>query len=322
MVDPAYLKVLGKIYEALKGSNINWAVTGSLSFALQGVPVEIHDIDIQTDRVGAYEIEQRFSDSVVKKIRFSSADRIRSHFGALLIDRVRVEVMGDIQKLSEDGTWEDPVELDRHKTVVEVGGMELPVLSLEYEHDAYLRLGRHDKAALLRRWLDRKSAERMCSGGKGVKVRNASLEDVRAIYDILRESFQPYRRHYTDEAYRATVVPVAEITRRLTDDQTDLLVAVYSDKVVGTVSVSVQGPDTLYIQSMAVSPGHRGKGVGREILAAVTDIGRAKRCKRIALECYEPLAEARNLYERFGFRRTGRARAYHGITVFEMVMKT
>ena len=30
-----------------------WALTGSLSHALQGVDLAIHDIDIQTDRDGA-----------------------------------------------------------------------------------------------------------------------------------------------------------------------------------------------------------------------------------------------------------------------------
>jgi len=153
MIEPKYLEVLSKIYARLNNTNVNWAVTGSLDFALWGVPVEVHDIDIQTDMVGAYEMERLFSEFVVRKVTFSSADRIRSHFGALMVDGIKVEIMGDIQKRLEDGTWEEPVDLNRYKRVVKVKEMQVPVLSLEYEYQAYLRLGRIEKAEMLRKWL-------------------------------------------------------------------------------------------------------------------------------------------------------------------------
>ncbi|PNR87535.1 hypothetical protein X925_08860 [Petrotoga sp. 9T1HF07.CasAA.8.2] len=153
MIDPRYLEVLRKIYNRLNNTNVNWVVTGSLGFALQGMPVEPNDIDIQTDKQGAYEIERHFSDFVTKKVRFSSAERIRSHFGELMIDGIKVEIMGDIQKRLEDGNWESPVDLERHKRVIEVEGMQVAVLSLDYEYQAYLKLGRIEKAEMLSKWL-------------------------------------------------------------------------------------------------------------------------------------------------------------------------
>lgn len=128
-------------------------MTGSLGFALQGVPTKVHDIDIQTDRSGAYEIERRFTEFSTERVAFSSTEKIRSHFGALMIDGVRVEIMGDIQKRLEDGTWEDQIDLDQYKRAVLCEGMKVPVLSLEYEYQAYLRLGRMEKAEMLWRWL-------------------------------------------------------------------------------------------------------------------------------------------------------------------------
>lgn len=153
MIDTKYLNVLRKIYTRLNDSTINWVVTGSLGFALQGVPVEPNDIDIQTDERGAYAIEYRLSKFVTKRVTFSSTERIRSHFGELIIDGIKVEIMGDIQKQLEDGSWENPVDLERHKRVIEVEGMQVPVLSLEYEYQAYLKLGRIEKAEVLRKWL-------------------------------------------------------------------------------------------------------------------------------------------------------------------------
>jgi len=154
VVNTKYLDVLRKIYNRLRNKNINWVVTGSLGFALQGVPVEPNDIDIQTDKEGAYEIERIFSEFITKRVGFSSTERIRSHFGELVIDGIKVEIMGDIQKRLEDGSWEDPVDLKCYKRFVEVEEMQIPVLSLEYEYQAYLRLGRTEKAKMLRKWLD------------------------------------------------------------------------------------------------------------------------------------------------------------------------
>jgi len=147
--------VLRKLYNELAGSSVNWVVTGSLNFALQGLPIIPHDIDIQTDRRCAYEIERRFALYVTKKVMFSSAECIRSHFGALQIDGITVELMGDVQKRLEDGSWEDPVDLNRHKLFVAFEGMDVPVLSLKYEAQTYRKLGRIERAQMLQEALSR-----------------------------------------------------------------------------------------------------------------------------------------------------------------------
>ncbi|GAH37169.1 unnamed protein product [marine sediment metagenome] len=154
MLNPDYLKALRNINARLNNTSVNWAVTGSVGFALQGVPVEPNDIDIQTDKRGAYEIERHLSEFVTKRVKFSSTERIRSYFVELMIDGIKVEIMGDIQKRLEDGSWENPVDLEYHKRVVEVEGMKVSVLSLEYEYQAYMKLGRIDKAKMLRKWLN------------------------------------------------------------------------------------------------------------------------------------------------------------------------
>lgn len=154
-LNPTYLEVLRVLHARLSDSDVTWAITGSLGFALQGVPVQPNDIDVQTDEAGAYSIERLFAEFVVRKVVFSEAERIRSHFGALLIDGVRVEIMGDIEKRQEDRQWEPPVEVRRHTRLVEVEGMHVPVLSLEYEYRAYLTLGRVARAEMLKEWIHR-----------------------------------------------------------------------------------------------------------------------------------------------------------------------
>lgn len=61
-------KVIHFLQERLQGTDIVWALTGSASFALQGLPLMPHDIDVQTDDRGAYAIERLFSEYVARPV--------------------------------------------------------------------------------------------------------------------------------------------------------------------------------------------------------------------------------------------------------------
>lgn len=150
IIELNYLKALHTLYLRLKDQPITWVITGSLGMAFQGMDVEVHDIDVQTDRVGAYEIERCLSGHVVSKVCFTSSERIRSHFGVFKIDGIRIEVMGDIQKRLSDGCWEEPVDVQRYRRYVALEKMIVPVLSLDHEYEAYLKLGRYEKAEMIR----------------------------------------------------------------------------------------------------------------------------------------------------------------------------
>jgi GNAT superfamily N-acetyltransferase len=55
------------------------------------------------------------------------------------------------------------------------------------------------------------------------------------------------------------------------------------------------------IHDLAVLPAHRGRGVGRALLDAVTRAARARGCCKVTLEVLEHNARARYVYERAGF---------------------
>ena len=80
----------------------------------------------------------------------SCSERIRSHFGAADIDEVSVEIMCDIQKRTEGGAWDDAPDLNRIRGAVLFEKTSIPVPSLEYEFQAYLKLGRTDNAEVVR----------------------------------------------------------------------------------------------------------------------------------------------------------------------------
>ncbi len=150
---PLHRAALCILCDRLHDADFAWVITGSLGFALQGVPVEPHDIDVQTTTAGAYEIARRCADLVTHPVAFASARRMQSHFGALAISGLPVEIMGDIQKRLPDGSWGPPTDLPRHRRFVAFERERIPVLSLAYEAEAYRALGRAETADLLDRWL-------------------------------------------------------------------------------------------------------------------------------------------------------------------------
>jgi len=57
------------------------------------------------------------------------------------------------------------------------------------------------------------------------------------------------------------------------------------------------------IHDLAVLPGYRGQGVGRQLLAAVADHGRKLGCCKLTLETQEHNVRAQTLYKSVGFAR-------------------
>ena len=153
MISSQHVRALKNIHNRLRNTETLWAITGSFSVALQGMELEVDDIDLQTDASGAYEIEKVFAANIVRSVRFSRSDKIASHCGELNINGVKVEIMGALQKKFPDGTWESPVDVKRHRKFITFEGMTLPVLSLAYEEQAYRILGRTEKANQIKDWL-------------------------------------------------------------------------------------------------------------------------------------------------------------------------
>ena len=124
--------------------------------ALQGMDIEVHDIDIQTNQFGVYEIEGMFSEYVIQPVRYLVSERMRSHLGNLEINGVEIDIIGDVQKLLDDRVWEDPIKVDGYKHWVDFDNLRVPVLSLDYEYEAYLKMGRIEKAKKIKSWLETK----------------------------------------------------------------------------------------------------------------------------------------------------------------------
>jgi hypothetical protein len=149
VVPIAHRRALENLCDGLAGAGLPWAVTGSAALALQGIRVDCRDLDVVTSAAGAYDVERVFREHAVEPVGFATRDGIRGHVGRLRVGNVDVEVWGDIQNLSAEGTWSVPPRLDVHRVWVDCGAVRCPVLPLDYLRDAYEAMGRPEKLRLI-----------------------------------------------------------------------------------------------------------------------------------------------------------------------------
>lgn len=122
------------------------------------------------------------------------------------------------------------------------------------------------------------------------------LDDVR---EIEVPSFGPDA--WTRESFLSEMGQEGRRYRVLRDEAGSLL---------GYLGVSVHGTDA-ELQTVAVSPGHRGRGLGRHLLEVAVDVARQAGARRLDLEVREHDPVAVGLYEGSGFRRQGRRPGYY-----------
>ena len=134
------------ICESLPMNEINWAIAGRASLALQGVNINASEVNILAGRNGAYEIERRLREYAMKHVQFTEDIKSCSHFGMLVINGVPSEIIGEFRLKLNDGSWDAPLKVLENRYFIEHEGMRIPVTTLDYELKA-LRAARDEEAA-------------------------------------------------------------------------------------------------------------------------------------------------------------------------------
>lgn len=102
---------------------------------------------------------------------------------------------------------------------------------------------------------------------------------------------------------------LADDPMALTPPSGIFVVARQGERVVGCAGLRFEGADVPpgagEVKRMWVDPTIRGQGLGRRLLAHLTDLAREAGLRRLVLDTAEDLAEARALYLREGFVETG-----------------
>jgi ubiquinone/menaquinone biosynthesis C-methylase UbiE len=141
---PRWPAVLRHIAHRLEGAGVAYKVVGGAAAALNGVPLPVKDLDIETGAEGAYQFQDLFPGHVVEAVTLRTSEVYRSHLGRFHFDGVKVEVIGDLQR-REGGCWVPSAA--RTETTVDLDGVPVRVSWLEEETLAYVRRGRLERAA-------------------------------------------------------------------------------------------------------------------------------------------------------------------------------
>ena len=151
------MQALKLLCKSLETCDVRWVLAGSLSLALQGVNVEPHDIDLLTDRQGAFRINAMLKKYEKKKVDYSETEKVSSFLGVFEIQGVKVEVMGDYRE--RQGTkW---ISLSRRLArtkIIEVDGTRIPVSPLEDQLVSYRRSTRPKDIKKIRKISQRRNS--------------------------------------------------------------------------------------------------------------------------------------------------------------------
>ena len=136
---------------------------------------------------------------------------------------------------------------------------------------------------------------------EGVTFADLTAADIDAVVEIERRSFdRPWSRNL--------------FLRELESDISRTIVACEAEgrgAILGYVCRWLV-VDEVQILNLAVHPDHRRRGIGHALMAYVLDEARERMACTMTLEVREGNVAAIELYEGFGFKRTGVRRAYYG----------
>ncbi len=130
-----------------------------------------------------------------------------------------------------------------------------------------------------------------------VSVRAARLEDAAVIGDLVRVSYAKYVERLGREP-----APMLEDYAALIEAG-EVWVLVEGEEVLG-VLVMRAAEDQLFVDNVAVAPGHQGRGLGRELVAFAEARARRDGLAEVRLYTNEKMHENLTVYRKLGFEET------------------
>jgi hypothetical protein len=117
---------------------------------LQGVDLPVNDLDLQTDGKTIFRLEKQLAEFMKTPVHFWESEHTLSYHGQAEINGLQVEFLGDMRHRRPDGTWEPPLSIESVLVWIEWHHLQIPVLALDHEALAYEKMGRVQKAELIR----------------------------------------------------------------------------------------------------------------------------------------------------------------------------
>ena len=130
-------------------------------------------------------------------------------------------------------------------------------------------------------------------------IREAHVEDINQLLDIEHYCYDdPWPREAFEEEIGNGVAGIG-------------MVAEDDGIIVGFITGLTMAQE-LQVHNIAVHPDYQGRGIGRQLMEAVDDLGRAGDYQRISLEVRQDNDIACKLYMSLGFKAVGTRKDFYG----------
>ena len=107
-------------------------------------------------------------------------------------------------------------------------------------------------------------------------------------------------------------ISLRSFRRLLAQTSAVVLVAAVGNRIAGyAMALFRRNSSIARLYSIAVDPGHAGRGIGKALLAAAEDAARRRQCKIMRLEVRENNSKAIRLYGASGYLPAGRVTDYY-----------
>jgi len=141
-------RVVVRLSELLEETQ--YAIRGTASLVLQGLQMNVDDIDVLTDKKGALACSKLLKNYLVEKVSYKQSPKYRSYFGVFSIDGVKVEVYGEWQIMKANGEWSS-VYNGKDRKQITVGGQTIWVTTIDSELKMFVDMGRWNAYHKIRR---------------------------------------------------------------------------------------------------------------------------------------------------------------------------
>jgi len=152
---------------------------------------------------------------------------------------------------------------------------------------------------------------------KDFTIRLATIKDAKAVHEVLLAAFEEYRSFYSPEGFADTVLSEEKAKDRIKEMK--VYVAVDQQGIIiGTISWQKLNEYEGHIRGMGVIPSQRGRNSPAiSLLKEVERDAQLENCKILTLDTTEILKRAQNLYEKNGFKKTGKIQDFFGSIIYE-----
>ena len=142
-------KVVLILAKKLKGQP--YAIRGTASLVLQGIEMNVDDIDIVCNKKTALACNDLLKEYLVEKVAYKESEKFKSHFGKFEIEGVPVEVMGE-WKVGKKGPFDG-----NQKIQIQVQDQRVWLTTIDSELEMFSAMGRWNAYWKIKKQVEKKS---------------------------------------------------------------------------------------------------------------------------------------------------------------------